>query len=288
MKRLNCLIIILVLTMNSGCAGQDFDFEGMERSEKAFNERARQETLTLMSLETMFPNEDARALAKAAGKGKIKKVEELVKSGVDVDARGTQGATPLFWAMANYKGFKRLLELGADPNIVYGDGNTVIHMAVRLKDSRFLEALLEHGANPNLKVESVGKWKTLGHTPIFDALSQGKDRVDLLLSAGADLNAKGNFGTTPVMSAVGRGDFEIAYYLLEQGADYRIKNDAGETLASRVADTIGALRPGSDAVKWQTKVIDWLESRGVQVRYQQPHRCGPAHRIAMLLAFASR
>lgn len=266
MKRLNQIIIVFVLTMNSGCTGQDFDFKGMESAEKKFNERARQETLALMSLETMFPNEDARALAKAAGKGKIKKIEELVKSGVDVDAKGTQGATPLFWAMANYKGFKKLLELGADPNIVYGDGNTVIHTAVRIKDSRFLEALLEHGANPNLKVESVGKWQTLGYTPLFDALSQGKDRVDLLLSSGADLNAKDNFGATPVMSAVGRGDFEIAHYLLERGADYRIKNDAGETLASKVSDKIGAMRPGSDAAKWQAKVIDWLESRGVQVR----------------------
>jgi ankyrin repeat protein len=266
MKRLNQLIIVLVLTMNSGCAGQDFDFEGMERSEKAFNERARQQTLTLMSLETMFPNEDARALAKAAGKGKIKKIEELVKSGVDVDAKGTQGATPLFWAMANYKGFKKLLELGADPNIVYGDGNTVIHTAVRIKDSRFLEALLEHGANPNLKVESRGKWQTLESTPLFDALSQGKARIDLLLSSGADLNARDSFGDTAVMTAAGMGEFEVVHYLLEQGADYQIKNTAGETLANRVANTIGAMRPGSDAVKWQAKVIDWLESRGVQVR----------------------
>lgn len=258
--------IILTLVVNAGCAGHNLDFNGMKSAEKKFNERVRQDTLALMTLETMFPNEDARALARAAGKGKIKKVEELVKSGVDVNARGTQGATPLFWAMANYKGFKKLLELGADPNIVYGDGNTVIHMAVKMKDSRFIEALLEHGANPNLKVGSRGKWKSLENTPLFDALSQGKARIDLLISAGADLNAQDSFGVTPVMSAVGRGDFEIAYYLLERGADYRIKTEAGETLASRVSDKIGAMRTGSDAAKWQAKVIDWLEERGVHVQ----------------------
>ena len=254
--------------MNYGCTRQnyDFDFKGMEEASRKYAEKVRLRKLALMSLETMFPDEDARALAKAAGKGKVKKVEELIKSGINVDVKGTKGATPLFWAMANYKGFKKLLELGADPNIVYGDGNTVINMAVRLKDRRFLEALLEHGANPNLKIASIGKWKSFESTPIFHALSQGKDRVDLLLNYGADINAQDSFGTTPVMTAAGRAEFEMAQYLLEMGADYQIKNDAGETLATRVADTVGKLRPRSDAAKWQVKVIEWLESRGVQVR----------------------
>lgn len=261
MKKITYFFSIFILFINFGCAGQEFDFEGMELAEKNFNERAQQETLALMSLEVMFPDENARALAKAAGKGKVKKVEEIVSSGVDVDSKGTQGATPLFWAMANYKGFKKLLELGANPNIVYGDGNTVIQMSVRHKNSRFLEALLEHGANPNL--EAGG---TFENTPIFDALSQGKTRVDLLLQAGADINHQNKFGTTPVMTVAGRGDFEMTYYLLEKGADYRIENEAGETLAKRVADKIGAMRAESDAAKWQVRVIDWLEKQGVQVR----------------------
>ena len=261
MNKLTYLIIVINLIMNSGCAGQDFDYIGMDSAEKRFNARAKQETLSLMSLETMFPDENARALAKASGKGKVKSIEEFVRSGVDVDSRGSQGATPLFWAMSNYKGFNKLLELGADPNIVYGDGNTVINMAVRMKDKRFLESLLKHGGNPNLKTGDSSQ-----ETPIFGALALGKGRVNLLLSAGANIDAQNTFGTTPVMTAVGRGDFEIAYYLLDQGADYKIKNKAGETLVERVSDKIGAMRAGSDAAKWQARVIDWLESRGVQVR----------------------
>jgi ankyrin repeat protein len=234
----------------------------MERAEKKFNERARHRTLTLMTLEIMFPDENARALARAAAKGNISKIDELVRSGVDVDAKGTQGATPLFWAMANHEGFKRLLELGANPNIVYGDGNTVIHMAVTLPDRRILESMLKHGGNPNLR--DGGAFRS---TPIFEVPTQKKDRIDLLLEAGADINSQDSrFGTTPVMSAAGRGDYELAYYLLEKGADYRIRNNAGETLASRVSKKIGFLRPGSEYEKWQIKVINWLESRGVRVR----------------------
>lgn len=247
--------------MNTGCSGQKFDFKGMEKAEKEFNERARQEILVLMSLETMFPDKDARALAKAAGKGKVKKVEELVRSGVDVDAKGNQGATPLFWAMANYKGFKKLLELGADPNIVYGDGNTVVHAALTIRDSRFLEAILEHGGNPNLKAGDSSK-----NTPLFDALNEGKGKIDLLLEAGADINAQNSYGSTAVMATAGVGEFETAHYLLEKGADPTIANDAGETLASRVADKIGAMRPGSEAEHWQKKVVDWLEARGVEIK----------------------
>ncbi len=232
----------------------------MEEAEKAWNERVRKEALAFMSLETMFPDESVRALAKAAGKGRIQTVEELVNSGVDVNSSGTQGATPLFWAMTNYKGFKKLLELGADPNVIYGDGGTIMHWAVEMKDNRFLEAALEHGGNPNIVV----KESMLEDTPIFRALSQGIEKVEILLDAGANIDARNNFGTTPVMTAVyGRFDFDLVIYLLERGADYKIKNNAGWTLANIVADKAGMLIPKAELER--LKVVEWLESRGVAV-----------------------
>lgn len=262
MRKLNLYITaVMALLMNTGCSGQGFDFEGMESAEKKWNERTSQELLAFMSLETMFPDESARALAKAAGKGKVKKVEELVRSGVDVNARGTQEATPLFWAMKNYKGFKRLLELGADPNVIYGDGGTVVYWAVEMKDMRFLEAVLEHGGNPNL-----ASGDSFGNTPIFAALGEGEEKIDRLLKAGANIDAKNNFGSTPAMTAAGRGRFDLVYYLLERGADYNVVGENGETLATRVADKIGMMDPKHELARWQKRVVDWLESRGVEVK----------------------
>ena len=212
-----------------------------------------------MSLETMFPEESVRALAKAAGKGRVKTVEELANSGVDVNASGTNGATPLFWAMNNYKGFKKLLELGADPNVVYGDGGTVMHWAVRMKDNRFLEEALKHGANPNIVV----KGSMFEDTPIFRALSQGIEKVEILLDAGANINAQDGFGWTPVMDAMIGIRSDLVIYLLERGADYKIKTNEGSTLANIVADKEGMLTPQGELER--LKVVEWLESRGVVV-----------------------
>ena len=133
MKKLPLYIIAaLVLLMNTGCSNSrhDIDWKGLEESEKEWNERAKTEFIAFMSLETMFPDESVRALAKAAAKGRVGTVEELVDLGVDVNASGTKGATPLFWAMSNYNGFKKLLELGADPNVIFGNGGSIMHIAV--------------------------------------------------------------------------------------------------------------------------------------------------------------
>ena len=262
MKKLPLYITAaLVLLMNAGCSsGQKYDWidwKGLEEAEKAWNERVRKEALAFMSLETMFPDESVRALAIAAAKGRVETVEELVNSGVDVNSSGTQGATPLFWAMSNYKGFKKLLELGADPNVIYGDGGTIMHWAVQMKDNRFLEAALEHGGNPNIVAKGM-----LEDTPIFRALSQGIEKVEILLDAGANIDARNKFGTTPVMTAAS-GRFGLVLYLLERGADYKIKNNAGWTLANIVADKAGMLIPKAELER--LKVVEWLESRGVAV-----------------------
>jgi hypothetical protein len=64
-------------------------FERMESSERKFNKAQSQRLVMFMSLETMFPDPRMRALAKAAGRGRIGKVEQLVADGVDVNSRGT-------------------------------------------------------------------------------------------------------------------------------------------------------------------------------------------------------
>lgn len=234
-------------------------FQKMDSAEKKFNEAQSREVVAFMTLETMFPDPRVRALAKAAGKGKIKKIEQLVTDGVSVNSKGTKDATPLFWAMSNFNGFKRLLELGADPNVVFGDGGSVMHWAVTAKDERMLKAALAHGGNPNLRAGHYGE------TPLFDALSMGINVIETLLAAGADINAKAKDGDTPVIVAAGVARFELVHKLLERGADYSIKDGIGRDLADAVASNIGLLKPGSESAKWQAKVIEWLQGKGVVI-----------------------
>lgn len=253
------LVVGALLLAYLPAEGQDMS-QAMDTSEQKFNEAQSRRVVAFMSLNVMFPDAQVRALAKAAGDGDVKKVEQLVNGGVSVNSRGAQGATPLFWAMHNLEGFKKLLELGADPNVVFADGNSVMNASVVLKEGGILKAALAHGGNPNLVSSD-----SFGYTPIFDAMSAGLDRVDMLLSAGADINAKSKFGSTPVLVAAGRGDYEMVYRLLERGADYRIKDAHGVDLAAAVSKNVGRIRPGTKWAKWQDKVIEWLLAKGVKI-----------------------
>lgn len=53
-------------------------------------------------------------------------------------------------ALRSYRGFVRLLDLGADPNVVFDDNNSIMQTIVLMRDDRFLAAALEHGGDPNL------------------------------------------------------------------------------------------------------------------------------------------
>lgn len=259
---LKLILGVLSVAYLPACGGEMREIiQKMDADEKKWNEARSKELVAFMSLDVMFPDASARALAKAAGDGDIKRIEQLVKEGVSVNSKGTKGATPLFWAMRNYNGFKRLLELGADPNVVFGngDGGSVMHWSITAKDKRLLTVVLKYGGNPNLIDNQFG------YTPLFTAQEAGVRAVEVLLDAGPDINAKDRFGNTAVKAAAGLGRFEIVYKLLERGADYTIKDRTGRDLATEVASVAGLLRPESDSAKWMAKVIEWLRAKGVEI-----------------------
>lgn len=65
--------------------------------------------------------------------------------------------------------------------------------------------------------------------PINIAATRGiLEEVVVLLSNGADVNAKGEHGYTPLHDAVEQGNKEVIKVLLKNGADVSIKNDDGD------------------------------------------------------------
>jgi len=252
------LVIIGIIMVTAACSAQNKSWSSMDSAEKAFNERQANRLLIYMSLETMFPDEQVRALAKAAGKGRLKTIDKLVNQGVSVNSKGTRNATPLFWAMRNLKGFEKLLELGADPNVIYDDGGTIIQWAVRNKDIRLLEIALSYGGNPNLV---SGQFND---TPLHEAASpRGKNKAAMLLDAGADINAQNLWGDTPTMTAAGLGQFDLVYQLLERGANFSIVNYNGNSLVDSIVSRQPTMDPQNDLTRWMEKVIEWLNERDV-------------------------
>jgi len=90
-----------------------------------------------------------------------------------------------------------------------------------------IEAVKQHldaGTDVNAKNE-------FGLTPLHRAASRGhKEIAELLIAKGADVNAKDKRGTTPLHEAAGRGhNKDVAELLIAKGADVNAKDDNGWT-----------------------------------------------------------
>ena len=101
------------------------------------------------------------------------------------------------------------------------DGLTALHWAVRprrgSKNSfvRITELLIQHGADVNAQGEAHGSWTPM-HT--LAEWSGYLDQANLMLKAGAKINAETDLGWTPLDFALDRGRREMAEYLRSKGA----------------------------------------------------------------------
>jgi ankyrin repeat protein len=212
--------------------------------------------------EVFADNPKTLELACAARQGRTKRIDELVRQGANVNSVGKEEITPLWWAAfaENYDGFLALLEKRANPNQQRSNGLPVMHLVANCKDPRFLEAALKYGGDPNLIDRRTGE------TPVFPAALGGFQRhIDLLLSAGANLNAqKATTGETPSMVAIGaRADYHLVYRFFDAGADPTIKTRSGITLADIIK--VRSINSSNNSDPWRKKVIDYMRSKGMNV-----------------------
>ena len=169
----------------------------------------------------------------------------LLEHGASIHMRNKNGQTPLH--LASLDGHPRpmalLLKFGADVNAQDDDDMTPLLFASqsdRLGDSAQL--LLEHGASIHVQNKK-------GQTPLHLASQQGNPfSVESLLKAGADVDARDNDNTTPLLLALvpSAMNGRVAKLLLEHGASVHVRNKNGQTplhlAASRwVLSDIGAL-----------------------------------------------
>jgi ankyrin repeat protein len=248
-----------------------------------FNNMARRTTPRLFDVQ----RGGFTALLFAARSGDVDSATALIDAGAAVDAAAADGTTPLI--VATHSGQSalalRLLEKGADPNIV-GAGYTAMHAAALRGDVAVVKALLARGARPNDRLLNgtamtrYGQDYALpdaftGATPLFITARFGEVVMTKdLLAAGADPNMAAKDGTTPLMLAAGirldlgglrpdseessasddgRHATELATALLDAGADAKAVNDAGDT----------ALH-GAAAKGWRS-LIELLVKRGADV-----------------------
>ncbi len=198
-------------------------------------------------------------LHKAAGKGDVEEIENLLGYGADIDIVTNNGYTPLFFAASEGKAdaVKVLLEAGADTNItsttsqgtpfqvacVQGNEQVVktflqydkalannsvnnvtpLYIAAELGHKEVVKILLQYNAEVNLQPTEKSA------TPLYIATYNGnKEVVEILLKAKADTEI-GYQKATPLHVAALHGHEEIVELLLRYGANPDKKDQHGKT-----------------------------------------------------------
>lgn len=223
----------------------------------------------------IFSDPDVLALAEAATQGDIKKINELVTRGVNVNARGWNNLTPIFSAMRaeNKNGIEALLKAGANPNDINNPyGHAAIHQAAK-ESTRLdiLQLILEHGGDPNLP-ETHGFCLLPLSMTFFGSndIALAKKKIQLLLRAGADINRVNTEcdltrtavkPRTILMASIPK--YDMTYYLLELGADFNKAAPNGLTFKQSLESSKNMLA-SEERKKWRIKVLLWLENKEIQ------------------------
>jgi uncharacterized protein len=155
-------------------------------------------------------------------------VRLVLDAGANVDAPSNDG-TALMLATERRKWdvVELLLAKGADPNKARDayTGKTALMAAAGLH-AGIVQALLSAGANVNARGKN-------GATALINAAEANHpDSLKMLLDAGAQLESKATRGRTPLMIAVMNGSVDAARFLVQRGARIDVADEDNRSIVS--------------------------------------------------------
>lgn len=164
-----------------------------------------------------FQDKGVVDLLRAVIRRDAKEANRLVKTGVNVNAAGYGGITPLLWMQFNKDkdAMTLLLELGANPNQRMMPGGSPVWLAAGAGNTDIVDLLLQQGADPNMPIGA--------NSPLDEALmGEHLDCAELLLKHGADINFHdGPASIIGSATLVGRMDY--VNWILDHGYTYNLK-----------------------------------------------------------------
>jgi uncharacterized protein len=233
------------------------------------------------------------ALVLAAREGDMESARLLLAAGADINQATEYGWSPLLTAANNrqYRLAQFLIERGADVNQVNKGNWSPLYLATDNRNIEggdfpvpkpdidhldFIRFLLDHGANPNIRIKDNTLTRTIftmqwflegGATPFIRAAqSSDLELLKLLLAKGADPMIKTDHADSALTAAAGMGwvdgvtyehsrkaNIDTVKFLLDLGLDPNAANADGRT-SLMVA-----------AAKGSTEVIQMLVDRGARL-----------------------
>lgn len=184
----------------------------------------------------LFQDTPAWDLAKAVEDENTELIKKIIKEGeVDVNYQEPRFGQPLIMlAVINeqYASCKVLLELGANPNLHdKNDGSNAMIEAAQIDNSnvdkmKFMGLLLKFKGDPNSvevgprRVGNTTRNSVLIAAVNADEIYSSLPIVKLVVKAGANINYENEFGQTALNEAILLEIYDVALYLLQNGADY--------------------------------------------------------------------
>ena len=154
----------------------------------------------------------------------LPRLNGMLTAGANVNARDERGITPLMYAawVGSVDTMRRLLDGGADPNLVNNSGSTALMLSAT--DIAKVRLLKERAANVNLA-------SMRGRTALFLAAMSDRsaDIVRLLISAGADIHVVDGMKMTALHAAALGNDTETVRLLVDAGLDVNARDFQGFT-----------------------------------------------------------
>lgn len=203
-------------------------------------------------IQKVFPGKKQLQLAKAIQKNDIEGIKKSLQEGASINYVGFAKITPLAWAALTDSmiSYKTLLEMKPDL-----DGEEVQNYGIlyhiidyNLKPE-YADLAIQYGANPN---------NDSPRGPLITLLIEPKQReiLKIFLKRGVDINTKGVGGYTILHESAMWGDYDTTWYVLNHGADYKIKGDNGTSFMDIMQD--GPIDKVNDQETYKTKIMDWL------------------------------
>lgn len=211
-----------------------------------------------ISPEQAFSEPSQVTLATAAENGDEPAIDRSLEAGAKINKTGRNQMTALWFAILakNERTFAHLLKLGANPNAPDETGEPLLGWSIMNRDIRYLELALAHGGNPNAVNIKFNR------PIIFRAISEDSNKsLELLIKAGANLNVRDSNESTPIVFASSARLMDKVLFLLLNGADPFLRNNAGSDIASGIFGPNWA--KNTEAYKTRQSIIELLESRGL-------------------------